>query len=104
MIEAKHGKSILKYSHFPKEDEILLRLGTRVCVKSDPLKHAALNVIELMEIQDESSDDVPSTLAVPHVNKPDGSVARKYPSTREGLFLIGYPDLSNNYRATKLCL
>jgi hypothetical protein len=104
MVEAKHGKSISKYSNFPKEDEIILGMGTRVYVKGDPLKHSALNVIQLTEIHEESYDDLASTLATLIVNKTDDSAARKYESTRRGSFLVEYPDLFNKHRARIVCL
>ena len=62
MVEAKTGKSISAYSNFPKEKEVLLGMGTRVCVMDDPLEHSALNVIQLVEIHDDSDEQLASSL------------------------------------------
>ena len=104
MVEAKHGRSISKYSSFPKEDEIILCMGTRMYVKGDPLKHSSLNVIQLAEIYEESHDDVSSTLATLSVNKPDDSAPREYESTRQGSFFPEYPDLVANRRVSRIYL
>ena len=99
MVEAKHGKSVSKYSSFPKEYEIILSMGSRVCVSDNPLQTERLNVIHLKEVHDEHPDDVSSTLAALNVDKTVDTAAREYPSIRQGSFLIEYPDLSTKNRA-----
>ena len=61
MIEAKTAKRISVYSNFPKEEEVILGLGTRVCVVSDALAHSSLNLIHFREIAEESDDTAIST-------------------------------------------
>ena len=78
MVEAKHARSISEYSSFPKEDEIILRMGTRLCVKGDPLMHSALTVIQLIEIHGERQDDFSTIMAAQSVNKMNDSAAREY--------------------------
>ena len=63
MIEAKHGKSISAYINYPEEQEIILGMGTCVRVKSDPLEHPALNVVQLVEIDNGSGRQLASSSA-----------------------------------------
>ena len=53
MIEAKNAKSISIYSSSPKEQEVILPLGTRVRVVSDTLSHSSMNLIHFQELPDE---------------------------------------------------
>jgi hypothetical protein len=63
MIEAKNGKQISTYSNFPQENEVILGLGTRLCVASDALEHSSLNVVHLRELSDENDEGLSSSLA-----------------------------------------
>jgi hypothetical protein len=63
MIEAKNGKQISSYSNFPQENEVILGLGTRLCVASDALEHSSLNVVHLKELSDENDEGLSSSLA-----------------------------------------
>jgi hypothetical protein len=63
MIEAKNGKQISSYSNFPQENEVILGLGTRLCVASDALEHSSLNVVHLRELSDENDEGLSSSLA-----------------------------------------
>jgi hypothetical protein len=57
MIQAKNGKLISAYSSFPEENEVILGLGTRLCVVSDPLDHSSLTVVHLVEMSDENEEE-----------------------------------------------
>ena len=60
MIEAKNGKDISIYSSLPKEKEVVLGLGTRLHVVSDPLAHTSLNVVHMVELTDGNDEELPS--------------------------------------------
>ncbi|CAF4180006.1 unnamed protein product, partial [Adineta steineri] len=82
LIEAKNGKLISAYSNFPEENEVILGLGTRVRVVSDPLDSASLNVVHLMELLDENDDELSSpisnmNIAVSKNNQPETSMNLK---------------------------
>jgi hypothetical protein len=75
MIEARNGISLEGYTQFPKESEILLPMGTKLCVKGKGMKHGQLNLIHLVEIdKDEDnnlSDSVGAVCVTPKPpNKP----------------------------------
>ncbi|CAF0775724.1 unnamed protein product [Adineta ricciae] len=57
MIEAKKGKSIVAYSSFADEKEVILTLGTRLRVKSNALKHLLLNVVHLEEVTTDMEEE-----------------------------------------------
>ncbi len=48
-IDAIHGKEIFEYSAFPEEREVVLMPGTRVRLKSGPIKFMDLLVVHLEE-------------------------------------------------------
>ena len=48
--EAKHAKSIAKYSKSPEDHEFILRMGTRVSVTNDPTKESPPNVIKVVQL------------------------------------------------------
>ena len=52
LIEAVNEKDISRYSNFPNEDEVILSLGTRLRVLSDPLQQPSMNLVHLREITD----------------------------------------------------
>ena len=57
MIEGKNVKEISKYSYLPDEEEVILRLGTKLRVMSDILEQPSINMVHLLEITDESSSE-----------------------------------------------
>ncbi|CAF3414478.1 unnamed protein product [Rotaria socialis] len=61
MIEAKHGKAISMYSNFPEENKVILTFGTHICVVSDALDHASLNVIHMREVIHDNDQDLASS-------------------------------------------
>ena len=78
MVEAKSGKSISAYSNFPDEKEVILSMGTRVCVMSDPLEHSSLNVIQLTEIHDDGQGPLASSMAALSLCPPIEKGTREY--------------------------
>lgn len=50
MIEAVYGKNLEGYTNYPNEKEIILKLGTKLRVKNDTLKHGTLHIVQLEEI------------------------------------------------------
>ena len=78
MIEVKHGKSLSGYSNFPNEEEVILSMGTRVCVMDDPLEHSSLNLIHLVEIHDLSLGSLASSLADLNVHSVVENTERKH--------------------------
>ncbi|CAF1509334.1 unnamed protein product [Adineta steineri] len=63
LIEAKNGKLISAYSNFPEENEVILGLGTRVHVDSDPLGSSSLDVIHLVELSDKNEEKLTSAIS-----------------------------------------
>ncbi|CAM4761589.1 unnamed protein product [Rotaria magnacalcarata] len=61
MIETKHRKAISTYSNFPEENEVILPLGTRICVASDALDHVSLNVIHMREVIHDNDQNLASS-------------------------------------------
>ncbi|CAF3463692.1 unnamed protein product [Rotaria sp. Silwood1] len=61
MIEAKNGQVISAYSNFPEENEVILPLGTRLCVVCDALDHESLNIVHLSELTDENDQELTSS-------------------------------------------
>lgn len=49
MIEVCNGKRIADYSHFPNEDEVLLKMGTTFYVRSQLINHLAVDLFHLTE-------------------------------------------------------
>ena len=78
MVEAKRGKSISAYSNFPKEKEVILSMGTRVCVMSEPLEHSSLNVIQLTEIHDDGQGPLASSAAALNLSPLIEKTTREY--------------------------
>ncbi|CAF4839865.1 unnamed protein product [Rotaria sp. Silwood1] len=68
LIEAINGKKISGYTEFENENEIILRMGSRFRVKSDPLvqKHGGY-VVHLIET-DENNDQISPSVPNIHVN------------------------------------
>ncbi|CAF1468412.1 unnamed protein product [Adineta steineri] len=68
LIEAKNGKLISAYSNFPAENEVILGMGTRVRIVSDPLDSSSLNVVHLVELLDKNDEKLPSTLSAMNID------------------------------------
>ncbi|CAM4928341.1 unnamed protein product [Rotaria socialis] len=72
LIEAVNGKTISRYTNFPSKNEVILCPGTRFRVVSDPLDEATMHVVHLVEITDETGDQIASsfdrTSAIPASN------------------------------------
>ena len=77
LIEAKNGKLISDYSNFPAEKEVILGLGTRLRVASDPLNHSLVNLVHLVELSDASGEELSSPLAAMNVAEPVITAARE---------------------------
>jgi hypothetical protein len=63
MIEAKNAKDIAAYSNFPKEEEVILGLGTRLRVTSNIPHRSSLNIVHLLELSNASDEELSSSLA-----------------------------------------
>ena len=50
MIEAIGGRDVSAYTMFPKEKEVILKMGTRLRVKDNAMKYGQLRVIHLEEV------------------------------------------------------
>lgn len=56
LIEAISGKKISEYSEYKNEDEIILRMGTRLSVKGDGLKQPnGSYIVHLIEVNETST-------------------------------------------------
>ena len=53
LIEATSGRDISIYSNYPREQEMILPLGTTLRVHAQPLTHAAMHIVHLVEQGDE---------------------------------------------------
>lgn len=53
LVEGKNVKEISKYSCLPEEEEVILRLGTKLRVKCDILEQPSMNIVHLLEITDD---------------------------------------------------
>jgi hypothetical protein len=62
MIEARNGKNLEGYTHYPNENEILLPMGTKLRVKGKGMKHGQLNVIHLLEIGDDEDNNLSASM------------------------------------------
>jgi hypothetical protein len=51
VIEAINGKDIAGYTIYPKEKEVILRLGARLRAKGESLKYGSLQVVQLEEVE-----------------------------------------------------
>ncbi|CAF3627266.1 unnamed protein product [Adineta steineri] len=63
MIEAANGKDLTGYTNFPHEEEVLLKMGTKLRVKSNAMKHGKLHLIHLVEIGNNNQAEIPATTA-----------------------------------------
>ncbi|CAF5029952.1 unnamed protein product, partial [Rotaria sp. Silwood1] len=63
MIEAKNGKDLTGYTNYSDEKEVLLKMGTKLLVKSNAMKHGKLHVIHLVEIDNNDHAVTPATAA-----------------------------------------
>ncbi|CAF3783817.1 unnamed protein product [Adineta steineri] len=61
MIEATNGKDLTGYTNFPNEEEVLLKMGTKLRIKSNAMKHGKLHLIHLVEIDNNNQAEVPAT-------------------------------------------
>jgi hypothetical protein len=60
LIEAVNGKDVSAYTSYPDENEVLLRPGTQLLVKSNALDHpGGLLVVHLVELTDEQLPSSP---------------------------------------------
>lgn len=75
MIEAKNGKDISAYSHFPNEKEVVLNLGTRLRVISDPLNHESMNVVHMVELTDDDDEELSPSINVMNNTWPKSQTA-----------------------------
>lgn len=57
LIEAIDGKNVSEYTAHEEEDEVILRMGTQLRVKSNPYQNKGLNIVHLIEISE--NDDQP---------------------------------------------
>jgi hypothetical protein len=81
MIEATNGKDISQYTYFSEEKEVILGMGTNLCVKSNALQHGKLRVIHLVEVDNSGHEPVPMAMAAISVTpKPYGKNVRKVSS------------------------
>jgi hypothetical protein len=63
LIEAMNGKNVSGYTAYENEDEIVLRMGTQFCVKSNALDHPdGSHLIHLVEIDDDNDEPLVSTM------------------------------------------
>jgi hypothetical protein len=53
MIEAINGKNLAGYTIYPNEKEVILRLGTKLRVKSNALQCGNLQVVQLEEVDND---------------------------------------------------
>ena len=90
MIEAKTAKDISMYSNFPDEKEVILGLGTRLCVVNEPLDHSTLNVVHLRELTDHNENDFASCQSAATTVTPKPAPASKYILTMQHIqsFLV----------------
>ncbi|CAF1453302.1 unnamed protein product [Rotaria sp. Silwood1] len=63
MIEAANGKDLTGYTNYPDEKEVLLKMGTKLRVKSNAMKHGKLHLIHLVEIDNNDPAETPATAA-----------------------------------------
>lgn len=78
-IEAKNAKSITVYSNSPREQEVILPLGTRVWVVSDTLKHSSMSFIHLQELSDEMEiTPMPPQFSHTTIDHPMGPISGEY--------------------------
>jgi hypothetical protein len=63
MIEATNGKDLTGYTNYPDEKEVLLKMGTKLRVKSNAMKHGKLHIIHLVEIDNNDHAETPATAA-----------------------------------------
>ncbi|CAF1258364.1 unnamed protein product [Adineta steineri] len=64
MIEAANGKDLAGYTNYPDEKEVLLKMGTKLRVKSNAMKHGKLHVIHLVEIDNNNHVEIPASTTV----------------------------------------
>ncbi|CAF0787677.1 unnamed protein product [Adineta steineri] len=64
MIEAVNGKDLTGYTTYPNEKEVLLKMGTKLHVRSNAMKHGKLRLIHLLEIDNNNQGEIPATAAV----------------------------------------
>lgn len=64
LIEIVHGKNTSGFTEFEQENEIVLKMGTRLQVKADPLRRTDGSfTVYLIEIDDTDDDDDKQSLA-----------------------------------------
>ncbi|CAF1429400.1 unnamed protein product [Adineta ricciae] len=57
LIEARHGKKISGYTQYENEEEVILRMGTKFRVKSNPFKQSNNSyIVHLIEIGDNNEN------------------------------------------------
>ncbi|CAF1491175.1 unnamed protein product [Adineta ricciae] len=63
MIEASNGRDVSDYTAYAKENEIILPIGTKLKVKSDPLQQQNnFFIVHLIEIDDEHDQQEKKTV------------------------------------------
>ncbi|CAF3778628.1 unnamed protein product [Rotaria sp. Silwood1] len=63
MIEAVNGKKVSGYTEFETEDEVILRMGSKFRVKSDPLEQSnGSYLVHLIEIDDDLDQPLASAM------------------------------------------
>ena len=68
LIEAINGRNISGYTGFKNEDEVILRMGTRFRVESDPLEQASGSyLVHLIEIDDDDEQTLASVMNEMHL-------------------------------------
>ncbi|CAF1048578.1 unnamed protein product [Adineta steineri] len=81
MIEAANGKKLTGYTTYPNEKEVLLKMGTKLHVKSNVMKHGKLYLIHLLEIDNNNQVGIPATtIAAPSISSssPASAAAASY--------------------------
>jgi hypothetical protein len=69
LIEAVNGKKVSGYTAYENEGEVILRIGTKFRVKSDPLEQSnGSYIVHLIEMDDDNDNDQPLAAAVSNMH------------------------------------
>ena len=93
-VTCKNGKSIVQYSHFPNEYEVVLVPGTRLKVASKPLEYNGLYIVDLEEMQNPNVRRKYAVLpAIKNVDHSLSAILKPHDKQR-------YPSVSNKKKAS----
>jgi hypothetical protein len=68
LIEAINGKKVSGYTEYENEDEVILRMGSQFCVKSDPLEQKnGSYLVHLAEIDANNEEPMAAAMSSMHV-------------------------------------